>query len=147
MAENTCTIDNCDRAIAPHGAKGLCGPHYMRAWRGQDPTTAPDPRPADAWQRFLTMVEVTTHPASYRPDLGPCWLWLGTINRGGYGQLRRADGAHLAHRYAYEHEVGPVPVGLDLDHLCRIRHCANPLHVEPTTRSENLRRGYEARRR
>ena len=50
-----------------------------------------------------------------------------------------------AHRFAYEMLVGPIPEGLDLDHLCRVRHCVNPNHLEPVTRSENLRRGIRPR--
>ncbi len=45
------------------------------------------------------------------------------------------------HRKSYEFFIGPIPVGLDLDHLCRTRACYNPAHLEPVTRSENIRRG------
>lgn len=93
---------------------------------------------------FRVVVEM--HPETFRPDLGPCWLWTGSINVGGYAQVRRGDRLMVGHRYAYEHEVGPIPDGLDLDHLCRVRHCVNPTHVEPATRSVNLKRGYAARR-
>lgn len=60
-----------------------------------------------------------------------CWLWTGYINSGGYGR----------HRAIYKKTVGEVPKGMDLDHLCRVRCCVNPYHLEPVTRSENLRRG------
>lgn len=73
-----------------------------------------------------------------------CWLWTGATLRG-YGTYMRAGGAYIAHRYAYEDRVGPIPTGLDLDHLCRCRTCVNPDHLEPVTRGENLRRGYAAR--
>jgi hypothetical protein len=46
----------------------------------------------------------------------------------------------LAHRWAYEHFIGPIPAGLEIDHLCRVRHCVNPAHLEPVTKSENRRR-------
>jgi hypothetical protein len=46
----------------------------------------------------------------------------------------------VAHRYAYEWLIGPIPIGLDLDHLCRTRECVNPNHLEPVTRKENIRR-------
>ncbi len=69
-----------------------------------------------------------------------CWLWTGAKSRG-YGQLY--DGARMrqAHTLSYEMHVGPVPDGLQLDHLCRVRHCVNPAHLEPVTCRENLLRG------
>jgi hypothetical protein len=73
---------------------------------------------------------------SPEPNTG-CWLWTGAEFRGGYGRL----GPRLAHRMAYEALVGPVPEGLDLDHLCRVRCCVNPDHLEPVTRRENILRG------
>jgi hypothetical protein len=69
---------------------------------------------------------------------GGCWTFTGPArNQYGYGGV----GKRLAHRLSYEALVGPVPAGLDLDHLCRNRRCVNPLHLEPVTRKENLRRG------
>ena len=88
------------------------------------------------WARFWSKVDVQSN--------GGCWLWTASLNNGGYGQFfprgapKRSVGAH---RYAYEHIVGPIPEGLDLDHLCRVRRCCNPAHLEPVTRQENLRRG------
>jgi hypothetical protein len=74
------------------------------------------------------------------PDTG-CWLWLGAVKRNGYGGLRH-DGVNLyAHRVSYECHRGPIPIGLELDHLCRVRHCINPDHLEPVTHSQNVRRG------
>lgn len=72
-----------------------------------------------------------------------CWLWLGATNPGGYGDLFPGRGRRRqsAHRFSYETFIGNVPTGLDLDHLCRVRSCVNPWHLEPTTRKENLRRG------
>lgn len=67
---------------------------------------------------------------------GGCWLWAGAFSSGGYGHYRNKS----AHRVVYEALVGPIPQGLDLDHLCRVRACVNPRHLEPVTRQENLRR-------
>lgn len=71
-----------------------------------------------------------------------CWLWTASKNKGGYGQVGVAAGKPaLAHRVAYQTLVGPIPEGLELDHLCRVRNCCNPDHLEPVTRQENARRG------
>ncbi len=71
-----------------------------------------------------------------------CWEWTGRLNEAGYGivstGLRKRE---RAHRIVYESNVGPVPVGLELDHLCRNRSCVNPSHMEPVTHKENCLRG------
>lgn len=74
-----------------------------------------------------------------------CWLWTGALLRNGYARLRTemADGgkSRLAHRASYEEFVGPIPEGLTIDHLCRVRHCVNPAHLEAVTHRENIMRG------
>ena len=75
-----------------------------------------------------------------------CWIWQGRPTNAGYGSYTKwNDRTYVAHRYVYEVFKGAIPDGLDLDHLCRVRMCVNPNHLEPVTRSENLRRGYLAR--
>lgn len=77
------------------------------------------------------------------PNSG-CWLWVGSVTGPGYGQISNPDRRGkplLAHRVSYELHVGPIPEGFDLDHLCRVRCCINPRHLDPVTRRENLRRG------
>lgn len=69
-----------------------------------------------------------------------CWLWQGST-RHGYGQIQNGRGMSLTHRLAYEELVGPIPAGLQLDHLCRVRNCVNPAHMEPVTQRENILRG------
>lgn len=70
-----------------------------------------------------------------------CWLWTGSCDPSGYGTLKLEGRTRRAHRLAYELLVGPIPDGLQLDHLCRVRNCANPDHLEPVTNQENSRRG------
>ena len=74
------------------------------------------------------------------PNTG-CWLWAGILYWNGYGGFYFRGRRELAHRAAYLMFRGPIPVGLELDHLCRVRPCVNPAHLEPVTRRENLRRG------
>jgi hypothetical protein len=69
-----------------------------------------------------------------------CWEWQGSRDSAGYGR----GGGGFVHRVAYEKAVGPIPDGLDIDHLCRNRGCGNPNHLEPVTHYENCRRGSQA---
>lgn len=89
-------------------------------------------------ERFWAKVEKTD----------TCWLWTGTKPYG-YGSFKTLEpsGAYRSwqsHRYAFELLVGPVPDGLQLDHLCRVKACVNPAHLEPVTAVENTRRALTA---
>lgn len=74
-----------------------------------------------------------------------CWLWTGGKWPNGYGYFRNKNKFHLAHRWAYEQLVGPIPTGLVLDHVkkrgCCHKHCVNPAHLEPVSNKVNLLRG------
>ncbi|HEY8766071.1 MAG TPA: HNH endonuclease signature motif containing protein [Dehalococcoidia bacterium] len=76
-----------------------------------------------------------------------CWPWTGVIHPLGYGHVNipGTRNPQMAHRASYEFFVGPIPDGLELDHLCRNRGCVNPSHLEPVTHLENVRRGAAAR--
>lgn len=67
---------------------------------------------------------------------GDCWLWMGALSRG-YGSFHSDDRTKFAHRFAYELATGPIPEGLDIDHICRVKRCVRPDHLRPTTRSQN----------
>lgn len=99
------------------------------------------PPKRDPKERFWEMVNKTSN----------CWLWTGsTKSQGGYGRFVIDDNRRiLAHRYAYELLVGPITDGMQLDHICRIRHCVNPEHLRVVTRKENMenRRGAAAHSR
>src|SRR3990167_896022 len=71
------------------------------------------------------------------PNSG-CWIWTASLNRTGYARLSDSG---QAHRQAYEHWQEQIPDGLDLDHLCRVRCCVNPFHLEAVPRRINLLRG------
>lgn len=66
-----------------------------------------------------------------------CWTWTGALDDDGYGQITIAKKNRRAHRTVYELLVGPIPDGLELDHLCRDRACVRPTHLEPVTGREN----------
>lgn len=72
-----------------------------------------------------------------------CWPWLAYRNPLGYGMAwdSRRRQMRLAHRVLYEVIVGDLPPGFELDHLCRLRACVNPDHLEPVTHHENVLRG------
>jgi hypothetical protein len=92
----------------------------------------PTPPEERLWDR------VTKHPEG-------CWEWTGPLTQG-YGVIG-AGGRHAGlirtHRLSYELLVGPIPEGLQIDHLCKNRKCCNPEHLEPVTGAENVRRAFE----
>lgn len=79
--------------------------------------------------------------AKYEVDAGGCWLWTANLDTSGYGRFWFEGRTVSAHRFSYEQLIGPIPEGLDIDHLCRVRHCVNPEHMEPVTRQVNGLRG------
>lgn len=78
------------------------------------------------------------------PDSDGHMLWLGKLNWAGYGQFRLAQTAWYGHRVSYALAYGQIPSGLVIDHVCRVRHCVAPLHLEAVTQQENLRRSRRA---
>ncbi|MGP9582309.1 HNH endonuclease signature motif containing protein [Brachybacterium sp. AOP35-5H-19] len=84
-----------------------------------------------ALERFFS--KLTASPSG-------CWEWTATRDRYGYGKFWDGSRKVKAHRWAYEHLVGPIPSGLVIDHKCRNRSCVNPAHMETVTNAENLRR-------
>jgi hypothetical protein len=79
--------------------------------------------PYDFWSR------VNKDGPTVRPELGPCWLWLGRPDRGGYGRL--TSRGILAHRYAWEQQNGPIPTGSHHGTTCVLHRCDNPICVRP----------------
>lgn len=70
---------------------------------------------------------------------GPCWVWTACVNSKGYGQVwnSKRKKVELSHRRAYETVVGAIPEGYQVDHLCEVIACCNPLHLDAVTQAEN----------
>lgn len=97
---------------------------------------------AEATARFWAKVNKFGPAPAELESCGPCWLWLGTLELG-YGRFYFGHRGQYerVHRLAYFLTVGLIEDDLELDHLCRVRHCCNPQHLEPVTHAENIRRG------
>lgn len=76
---------------------------------------------------------------------GECWLWIGSLNNNGYGQMRINTRSHLAHRLSYELTYGKISKGLVVNHLCEMPNCVNPKHLEAITQLENVHKGRASR--
>ena len=97
--------------------------------------------------RFIHGHHAFKHPQTYSIEdrgypFGPCWIWQGDVGTTGYAKIGNSEYGHVVF---YERKHGPIPEGLELDHLCRLRCCVNPDHTEPVTHTVNVRRGLRAK--
>lgn len=124
-----CEVTDCDEA---HYSKGYCVKHYQR-WRKHGDAEFEQPSPTE---RFWSKVLIGDG----------CWEWTDAPDAGGYGRLGiGTDTLVYAHRFAYELMVGPIPDGLEIDHLCWNRLCVNPTHLDPKTKADHARRSSDKR--
>lgn len=103
---------------------------------------ATGPRPRRLYK--ATLVERLMNRTMADPS--GCWLWIGSTNPKGYGHIwdERRRGVYAVHRIVWEHCHGPIPDGLEVDHLCRVRNCVNPDHLEVVDHAANVRRRVRA---
>lgn len=91
-------------------------------------------------ERFLEKVDQNGPVSQRRPDLGPCWTWTGNRTPKGYPRFSFGRNEQYAHRACHILFVGPIPSGWEIDHLCFVRWCVRPSHLEAVTPEENKRR-------
>lgn len=125
-----CSVDDCTRTAR---SRGWCRMHYKRWWKGGDLGPAHQVRVSGDASGAIRLAR------NVRRD-GDCLRWTGAIQSKGYGQFKVGEKILYVHRVAYELAHGPIPEGLEIDHLCRVRDCVNPDHLEAVTHAENLRR-------
>jgi hypothetical protein len=137
MSHPSCRVPGCGREGRE---RGWCHGHF-EFWRrtGTEPT---EPFLDTPEKRFWAKVDKNGPIPKHRPGLGVCWLWLAaTDGRGRYGSFSYEGKSQRAHRVAFQLLVGPVPEGLEWDHLCRRTLCVRPTHGEWVTHTENVLRG------
>jgi hypothetical protein len=139
-----CSIESC---VNDAKCRGMCGKHYTRWFRHQDPTFTHNDMDLTFEERFWSKVNKNGPISEYAPELGECWLWTKALDKNGYGVATiiptkdRVSKTIGAHRMAYILTYGAAPEEKDLDHLCRTRDCVRPTHLEPVTHRENILRG------
>ena len=105
---------------------------------GQSPL--PDPFFDQGSEMRKTLEERFDEKYTVNEETG-CWEWTGARSPEGYSRIGHQGNACYGHRIAHERYIGPIPAGLEVDHLCRVRHCVNPAHLEAVTHSVNVQRG------
>lgn len=144
MSTEGCAVDGCARTAT---LKGWCEKHYRRWRKHGDPTKTLSPT------RVYGSTEERFWAKVLPPNSEGCMLWNASLDRGGYGNFKAEGRQRGAHLFAYEFKIGPIPAGMQLDHVCHTassdcpggincqhRRCVTPEHLEPVTQAENTRR-------
>lgn len=131
MTQGLCSVEGCE---AVRAKREWCNRHYLRWRRTGDPRNGKSTHPRMISERFWAKV--------LQDDDTGCWIWQASrFPQTGYGAFNVQGRVVAAHRFAYEDMVAEIPPGLVLDHLCRVRACVNPYHLEPVTDAVNIARG------
>ena len=120
---SACVIAGCEKPSKTRA--GYCGMHNERVRRNGDPNVVLVIR--EPVERFWSKVDKTE----------TCWLWIGQLTHDGYGIFGVKDDRMGAHRWAWRIAGRELPVGMHLDHLCRVRNCVRVDHLEAVTPAEN----------
>ena len=120
-----------------HKGLGLCQKHFNHEYnsrRSQEVSVKDIPRARELFENVGWEVS----------DSG-CWLWAGSLNAGGYGVAPRNGVSQQAHRVSYAVHFGLIPKGIQIHHICTVRSCVNPMHLQAITPHENTAEMFERR--
>lgn len=133
--------DNAGGEHQPDSDGFNCSPSLARSLvLGTVDRVPPKERKGGVAARFWSKVNLNGPINTHRPELGPCWLWTGSVERTGYGAFWLDGRKACAHIVAFQLAGHAVPDDCELDHLCRTRDCVRFDHLEPVTHAENMRR-------
>ena len=120
-------------------AEEASGARRRDCWVTSTNTLRPEQLDEETVTRFWSKVDRAGPVPEARPDLGSCWLWLAS-RKDGYGRVKIRGVTCQAHRVAYVIGKGELDPQKTIDHLCRVKHCQNPAHLEEVPMLTNLRR-------
>jgi len=108
----------------------MCSSHWNRWRRHGDPLAGNSSRKETLEEAFSAKVKIPT-------VLSDCWIWTGSVDHSGYGQINKGKITYRAHRISYEMFIGPIPDGLLILHSCDNPKCVNPAHLRAGTCQDN----------
>ena len=128
---SVCLVKDCQKKPV---AISFCSLHYQRNRFNGDAYTYKRPTTEERFWKFVNKTD-------------SCWLWTGNVGSDGYARFQfSSKKLILAYRFSYEMSKGQIQKGLELDHLCAVRNCVRPDHLEAVTHLENMRRGSNAKK-
>ena len=123
MNHRTCSVEDCDR---PTMARGWCSKHWQR-WKAHGD-------PLGGRRRYTSFEESYRARTEWRGD---CLVWTGSVTGKGYGRFAFGGESKSVHRYAWERENGPIPEGMQVDHICWNKLCSNVEHLRLASSAQN----------